>query len=147
MEEFMISERYRMEIHWKRVRYEKKGTAIIEGCYLNGPVLKDVAQLNEKDFIKLDFANQYIIFVKDYYVARLSWKGVRHTTEKIFLQNVELKNENINILPKLHDNDYIVVDTINHENEKHQCYMTYPAYLLNNDGILYNFSGLGVNNA
>ena len=96
MEEFMISERYRMEVHWEKVRYEKKGTAIIERCYLNGPVLKEVAQLNEEDFIKLDFINQYIVFVKYYYIAKLSWRGVRHTPEKIFLQNVELKNENIN---------------------------------------------------
>lgn len=143
MEEFMISEKYRMEIHWEKVRYEKKSIAIIEGCYLNGPVLKEVAQLNEEDFIKLDFVNQYIMFVKHYYVATLSWKGVRHTPEKIFLQNIELKNENINILPKLCDNDYIVVDTKNHEDGKHQRYATYPAYLLKNDGTLYNFSGSG----
>ena len=51
MEKFMISEKFRMEIHWEKVRYEKKGIAIIEGCYLNGPVLKEVAQLNEEDFI------------------------------------------------------------------------------------------------
>jgi len=139
MKEFMISERYKLEVHWEKVRYEDKGTAIIEGCYLCGPVLKELEQLNEKDFIKLDFANRYIIFVKGYYIAKLSWKGVRHIPEKIFLQNVELVNEDINTLPKLYDNDYIVIDTKNHEDEKHQYHMTYPAYLLKADGVLYDF--------
>jgi len=143
----LLGEKFRLEIHWEKARYEKKGTAIIEGCYLNGPVLKEVAQLNEKDFIKLDFINQYIMFVKHYYIAKLSWEGVRHTPEKIFLQNVELRNENINVLPKLRGDDYIVIDTKNHEDEKHQRYATYTAYLLNNDGTLYNFLGRGVNNA
>ena len=141
MEEFMISERFRIELHWRKVNYEKEGIANIQGCYLSGPVLKEVEQLNEEDFIKLDFANQYIIFVKNYYIAKLSWLGVKYTPEKIFLYNTKLENININAVPKLQNNDYIVINTKDHEDEKHQYYATYPSYLLKADGALYNFGG------
>ena len=141
MVEFMVSEKFRMEIHWKKVNYEKDGIANIKGCYLSGPVLKEVEQLNEKDFIKLDFTNQYIIFVKNYYISKLSWNGVKHTPKKIFLYNTILENMNINVVPKLRNNDYIVIDTKNHEDEKHQYYMTYISYLLKVDGSLYDFGG------
>ena len=141
MKEFMVSEKFRMEIHWKKVSYEKEDVANIQGCYLSGPVLKEVEQLNEEDFIKLDFASQYIIFIRNYYIAKLSWRGVKHTSEKIFLYNAKLENMNINVVPKLRNNDYIVIDTKNHEDEKHQHNMTYPSYLLKVDGSQYNFGG------
>jgi len=141
MEEFIISERFRMEVHWEKVNYEKAGVANIQGCYLSGPVLKEVEQLKEEDFIKLDFTNQYIVFVKNYYTVKLSWYGVKHASEKIFLYNAKLENMDINAVPKLKDNDYIVIDTKNHEDEKHQYYMTYISYLLKSDGAQYNFGG------
>jgi len=48
---------------------------------------------------------------------------------------------NINIVPKLRNNDYIAIDTKDHEDEKHQHNMTYISYLLKADGSLYNFGG------
>jgi hypothetical protein len=141
MKEFMVSEKFRMEVHWEKVNYKEEDIANIQGCYLSGPVLKEVEQLNEEDFIKLDFASQYIIFVKNYYIAKLSWRVVKYTPEKIFLYNVKLENMNINVVPKLRNNDYIVIDTENHEDEKHQYNMTYSSYLLKADGSQYNFSG------
>lgn len=136
----LLGEKFKLEVHWKKVSYEK-GIANIQGCYLSGPVLKEVEQLNEEDFIKLDFSNQYIIFVKNYYIAKLFWSGVKHTTEKIFLYNAKFENININVVPKLRNSDYIVIDTKNHEDEKHQYNMLYSAYLVKKDGMLYNFSG------
>jgi hypothetical protein len=48
---------------------------------------------------------------------------------------------NINVVPKLRNNDYIVIDTENHEDEKHQYNMLYSAYLVGKNGALYNFGG------
>lgn len=139
--EFMVSEKFRLEAHWEKVEYKKEGIANITGCYLSGPVLKEVEKLNEKDSIKLDFVNQYVVFVKNFYVAVLSWEGVNYSPDKIFLNNTKLENTDINVVPKLINDDYIVIDTKNHENEKHQYYITYPAYLLKHNGMLYDFRG------
>jgi hypothetical protein len=136
---FLGREKYKLEIHWEKVEYKKEGIANIIGCYLSGPVLKEVVQLNEKDFINLDFVNQYAVLVKNFYIAVLNWEGVRHTPDKIFLNNTMLKNININGVPKLRNDDYIVIDTKNHEEEKHMYHLTYPAYLLKCDDTLYDF--------
>lgn len=141
MKEFFISERYKLEVHWEKVIYEQDGLAKLEGCYLSGPVISNVDKLNEIDYINLDFSSQYIVFVSSYYIAKLSWVGVRYNDGKIYLDNVVLKNKNINSVPKLNGNDYIVIDTKNHEDEKHQFNFNYVAYLIKDDGVLYNFRG------
>lgn len=140
---FRISEKYILEIHWDKVIYEQEGMAKLYGCYFKGPVLKEVNQMNEKDFMDLDFGNQYRVFVKRYYIAKLSWEGIRRTPEKIFLNNVILKNKNVNSVPKLNDDDYILVDTKNHVDNKHQYHLVYASYLIRFDGDKYDFAQLG----
>lgn len=142
MKEFMVSERYKLEVHWKRIKYEVDQTALLEGCYFSGPVLSQALKLNDQDYMDLDFTNQYLIFVDHYYIARLSWSGVDYRSEKIFLGNVTLKNINLNAVPKLNNNDYIVIDAKDHEEEKHQYTFVYPSYLIKQDSTLYNFRGM-----
>jgi hypothetical protein len=121
--------------------YNKAGEAHLIGCYLSGPVIKEVDKMEQEDSIALDFGNQYYVFVPQYYVARLSWKGVEHTPNKIYLNNVVLSNKFTNSVPKLNDDDFIVVDTKDHTDTKHEYHLTYPAYLLKKEGELYNFRG------
>ena len=87
----------------------------------------------------LDFATQYVVFIKYYYVAKLSWRGVNRLIDKICLSNVTLSNRYINSVPKLNDDDYIVIDTKEHENAKHQINLSYKSYLIKSDGELHNF--------
>jgi len=142
MGKFMISEKFRLEIHWKKVKYEIDQIALIEGCYLSGPVLKEIAKLNDKDFIDLDFVNQYLIFLDHYYIARFSWAGIEYKLNKIFLKEVRLENVNLNVVPKLNNSDYIVIDTKDHEEEKHAYHFVYPAYLIRKDGLMYDFRSM-----
>ena len=142
--EFSISEKFRLEVHWNISVYDQDGVAKLEGCYLSGPVLKEIAEMEQKDTIALDFGNQYVVFTPNYYVAKLSWEGARHTPHKIYLDNVVLKNKFLNSVPNLSDTDYIIVDTKNHEDDKHQYHLSYPAYLIKFGGEVYNF---GVKNA
>jgi hypothetical protein len=138
---FRIAEKFRLEIHWEKAIYEKDSIAKLEGCYLSGPAIKEVLQMNENDGIVLDFAIQYVVFVKYYYVAKLVWQGVKHDVDKIYLSNVTLSNRYLNSVPKLNDNDYIVIDTKDHENAKHQMNLSYKSYLIKSDGELYDFVG------
>lgn len=137
--EFSVSERYRLELHWSKAKYELDQEAILKGCYFSGPVLSEVFKLNQEDYIDLDFAGQYILFANFYYISRLSWKGVNHTPEKIKLSNVILKSKNLNVVPKLKNSDYIVIDTQSHEDQKHLYNLVYPSYLIHKDGVIYNF--------
>ena len=137
----LLGEKYRLEIHWKKVVYDQEGIVTLEGCYLSGPAVKEVAEMNQKDAISLDFGNQYAVFVPNYYVVKLSWGGVRHTPHKIYLNNVILQNSFLNFVPSLNVDDYILIDTKNHEDEKHQYYLSYTSYLVKFDSELYNFRG------
>jgi hypothetical protein len=138
---FNVADRYKLELHWNKVIYEQDQIALLKDCYFSGPVLKDVTQLNQRDIMNLDFSNQYLVFIDNYYIAKLSWEGVRHTPDKIFLGNAILKNKNLNVVPKLKKNDYIVIDTHGHENEKHNYTLVYPSFLVKDEGQFYDFRG------
>jgi len=140
--EFSISERFRLEVHWDKVVYAQDGIACLHNCYLSGPVLKDVAEMAGNDFMDLDFTKQYLVIIPSYYIARFSWGNVKHSVDKIYLGEVMLKNKYVNSVPKLSNSDYIVIDTADHEDEKHMFSLVYVSYLLNSDGQLYNFGGV-----
>ena len=139
MNKFMLSERFRLELHWNKVTYEQDGIAKLDGAYFSGPVMREVDQINTRDFMKLDFVNQYLVFTKDFYVAVLSWDGVSRIDNRIYLLKAELKNKHMDSVPKLKNDDYIVVDTKNHVAEKHQFFLNYPSYLIRSDGEQYKF--------
>jgi hypothetical protein len=140
---FRIAEKYILEIHWDKVIYEQEDMAKLYNCYLSGPVLKEVTRMNEKDFMDLDFGHQYVVFINHYYIAKFSWEGVRRTPDRIFLNNVLLTNKNVNAVPKLNNDDYILIDTKDHVDRKHQYTLTYPSYLIRFDGDKYDFAQLG----
>jgi hypothetical protein len=136
---FRISERYRLEIHWEKAVYEQEGVAKLIGSHFTGPALKEAAAINENDFISLDFANQYMFFIPSYYIAKLSWKQVSQSSNIVHLYDAKLTNKHVNSVPKLKDDDFIVIDTKNHEDDKHNFHLTYPSYLIRFDGDLYKF--------
>ena len=140
MNTFNIAERYKLIIRWSKVVSLDDYTIRLEGCYLEGPVLPQLAALQKKDTIRLDFSNQYIILIRDYYIASLSWDGYYRQENKILLDNVVLKNKHIGSVPALSSNDYIVIDTKEHEDEKHNSNLNYKSYLIKGDGALYSFS-------
>lgn len=140
--EFSISERYRLELHWSGVDYLEDGKAVLKGCYFSGPVLNQVMELQSNDSIDMDFVNQYYIFIESYYIAKLSWGEVKHTNNKIFLYNVLLENKFLNSIPKLNNDDYIIIDTSKHEDEQHMYNLVYTSYLIRNDGTFYDFRSM-----
>lgn len=139
MERFNISEKYRLEIRWDKIESLGDYAVRLIGCRLEGPVLADIVALQKKDSIRLDFSKQYIILVHDYYIATLSWDGYTRIDNIIYLDNVILKNKHVESVPPLGPKDYIVIDTANHEDEKHNYYLNYVSYLVKNDGALYTF--------
>jgi hypothetical protein len=50
-----------------------------------------------------------------------------------------LENRYLNVVPKLKNNDYIIIDTSKHEDEEHLYNLVYTSYLVNENGELYNF--------
>jgi len=134
-----LKDRFKLEIHWEKVVYNKDGVAQLINCYLIGPVLNELTQLNNEDYIFLDFTNQYCIFIPSYYIAKFYWRGVHYLESIIKLDFALLENKYINSVPKLENDDFLIVDTSNHTDDKHAMYLTYDAYLIRYDKIPYSF--------
>jgi hypothetical protein len=138
---FVLSEKYRLELHWDKIEKEDSPDVLyFIGAYFSGPALKIADKINDEDEIRLDFCSQYTILVKNVYIATLRWKGVSYKDNRIYLQKSVLTyDKDIKDVPSLKNDDYIVIDTKNHENEKHIYNMYYPAYTINKENDLYSF--------
>lgn len=142
MEKFSLVDRFRLELGWEKATYTVDGVCNIKGAKFSGPALSDAVKLNDADHILLDFYSQYIHLVKGVYVAKLSWNGVRYDPDgTIDLHNVTISHDSeLNNVPKLKDNDRLIIDTIGHDVENHPYNTVYKTYVVNTDTQLYKFN-------
>lgn len=141
MDKFILSERFRLELRWKQAIYEIEGICKLDGAYFCGPALVEALQLNNNDHIMLDFFVQYMVLVSNVYVAKLSWGEVVYSSDgTISLKDAIITHDTeLNRVPKLKSNDYLVIDTENHEVEKHLFNMVYKTFVVNETTSLYMF--------
>lgn len=144
MAKFTFGERYRLEIRWDGVTYERPGICKLINAYFTGPVLKEALRINDNDHIMLDFYNQYAIFVRNVYVGKLSWSEVVYNGDgTITIKDAKITHDTeLNRVPQLRDSDYLVIDTSNHEIEKHPFNLLYTTYVVNAAGELYDFRNM-----
>jgi hypothetical protein len=141
MQEFIFSDRYRLELHWKNVVYEQDGVCKLGNAYFSGPALVEADKINDNDSIMLDFFQQYLILVDNVYVAKFSWRQIIYNKDNtITLKDAFVThNTELNKVPKLTDTDFLIIDTENHETEKHPFNLLYKTYVVNTDTQLYKF--------
>ena len=137
-----LGEKYKLELHWEKVKYEQDGLCKLIGAFFSGPALSNAEKINDNDTIKLDFFTQYLIFVKNVYVGDLSWGEVLYNDKKVILKDALITHDTeLNKVPKLRDTDYLVIDTSNHEMAVHQFNLLYTTYVVSEGGEPYNFRG------
>lgn len=141
MKEFLLSERCRLELHWEKAVYNVDNICELKGAYFSGPALSDAEKINSNDCIMLDFFKQYLVLVKNVYVAKLSWRDVIYNKNNtITLKDAIISYDTeLNRVPQFKTTDYIVIDTKNHEASVHMYYMFYDSYVVNENCNLYNF--------
>jgi len=138
---FMLGEKYKLEIHWSKADYKTEGVCILKDAYFSGPALQIAEEIQPNNSMLLDFYKQYYIFAENVYIATFAWGAVKYVSEgKIMLSDVTLSHDTeLNRVPKLKDDDYLVIDTEDHEAEKHSQHPTYVTIVVNVDGKAYNF--------
>lgn len=141
MGKFLLSEKYRLELHWKGVLRPKAGIMFLTDAYFSGPALAQAEKINDDDHIQIDFCSQFIVLVKSVYVAKFLWGEVTYNKNgTIGLKNARIEYDpEVKGIPNLESKDYLVIDTKNHENEKHMFNIFYTAYVVNKDDELYNY--------
>jgi hypothetical protein len=143
MSQFLISEQFKLEIHWQDVIYDQPGVCRLNGAYFTGPVLQVAEQIKSYDFMLLDLYSQYIALVKGAYVVKFLWDEVIYSEDnsKVFLSNARLEHEQeLNSTPNLNPLDYFVIDTRDHETSVHQYNLVYKTFVINSDNTLYRFN-------
>ena len=135
----VISDKYRLELHWSKVIYDREGMIkFINPCF-SGPGLKNSAKINDNDFISLDMTSQHTIFIPNYYIAKLSWEKATYLNNKVLLGDTTLMDKNINVTPKLKNDDYFVIDLKEHEEKTHAFNLVYYCEMRNNKDGYYDY--------
>ena len=117
-----VLDKYRLELHWESVSYNRDDVAVLKGAYFSGPVLKDAEELQEEDQLTLDMSEQHRIFapVTDFYHAVLYWKGVVYKGDKIFLKKARVEGKYISSLEKLENQDWVLIDCKEHDTKRRE---------------------------
>lgn len=138
---FSLSERYRLELHWEKAIYDSPGICKLSGAYFYGPALYEAQQINNNDYIMLDFFKQYVVVVSNVYVAKLSWEEVVYPNNgKVFLKNTMITHDTeLNKVPKLAFTDYLIIDTKGHDEAQHPFNLVYKTYVVSETTQLYKF--------
>ena len=143
MQKFDLSDRYRLELHWKNASYNKEGVCELSDAVFTGPALTEALKLEDNDHILLDFFQQYLVLVEKVYVAKFSWGEVTYNKDgSISMKETFITHDSeLNKVPKLKSSDYLIIDTSNHEIETHPFNPVYRTYVVNEDTNLYKFGG------
>lgn len=128
-----VLNKYRLELHWDSVEYNRDDVAVLKGAYFEGPVLKEAAQLNEEDSIVLDMTSQHMIFIPDFYQSTLWWKGVEYKEGRIYLKEAWIKGKYVNSIETLRNNDWLLIDCKEHEMATHVFHLVYWAEVRNSE--------------
>lgn len=140
---YLISEKFRLELHWEDVLYTQEGRCELKGAYFTGPALQIAQRISEKDYMVLDLYSQYLVLTKGVYVLRFEWSGIKYNDDenKVYLFGCcLLHNEDLNLVPKLKVSDYFVIDTSDHEFSIHQYALVYKTLLIKEDHLRYKFN-------
>lgn len=138
---FNISEKYTLKLSWDKAIYNNTGECLLVNAKFSGPALSIANKINSHEHINLDFYNQYLIFVTNVYIGKFSWGEVVYNKDNtVALFNAMLTHDSeLNNVPKLKNTDFILIDTSAHEESKHAYSLVYTSYVVNADGVLYDF--------
>lgn len=140
MSNMFIKEKYRLFLSWDNALYKNYKTAILTNVKLTGPVVKEIEKVASNDGISLDLSFQYVEAMGSWSIAKLSWDQVlSQTTEEVLLGDCILVSPELtkaNLLSKL---DKLLIDTENHESEKHSYHLVYPTVMINKEGNPYSY--------
>ena len=132
-----ILDEYRLELHWDGVDKNKDDSCNLYGTYFSGPVISRAEKINPGDNITLDFTPQYSRIITSYYFVKLLWGQLEYKDEKVILQDVVMRGEFVNRVSNLKDSDYIIIDTSQHDGNKHLYSLVYRASVINESGEEY----------
>lgn len=115
-----VLNKYRLELHWVSVSYNREDVAVLRGAYFSGPVLQDAEQVQIEDNLTLDMTDQHLIFppMDGFYQVVLNWKGVEYREGKIFLKEAYVQGKYVNSIETLENNDWILIDCREHDTKK-----------------------------
>lgn len=135
---------YLLMVKWVDVEYDVLDDSLIrlKGTYFSGPVLKYASKIQPNDNINLDFTAQYCSRIEDYYIANLKWVDVKYMGGIVYLNDCYLKCKYKDILPKIKNDDFFVVDTSQHEEDTHAFFFNYYAELYSAFGEAYDFRSM-----
>jgi hypothetical protein len=133
----LIQEGYRLDFHWKGMRYEGD-TAYFESAWFTGPVIQKAAKVEGDNYMDLDFTEQNMrsgIFLPSYYyIARLKWRGAIYSALGIELTECTLDHRKTGSLKALKDGMRFHIDCSKHEHHTHHRFLVYPAWVVNEHG-------------
>ena len=104
MNSFILSDKYKLELHWKKILRPHSGIIYFIDAYFSGPALANADKINNNDFISIDFCEQLIFLTKKVFTGNFHWGEVIYNNSIVTLKNARFTYD-----PLLNNIPYIII--------------------------------------
>ena len=137
-----MKEKYKLYVCWNNVEYLGNSIIRLSGARFFGPALKIAAHINDNDSISLDVTSQCIEVLNGWEIATLRWGSVAsQTASEVSLNDAVLVSDKIAASRLLSRGDRLLIDTENHEDDKHIFNFVYKTKIINEDTYIHTYRG------
>ena len=126
---------YRLELRWSEIDKKSDFECLLKEAYFFGPALKKADKIEAPNYLTIDLTPQFFeLITGGYYFVTLIWESVEYKDDKVFLGNAKLSSSGESNLKDLNQSDFFIIDTKDHEDEKHLYNLVYKGKILKAEG-------------
>lgn len=136
-----IKEKYKLILSWDSIEVIDDNHALVFGARFSGPALKLATSLNAEDSIDLDLTSQHIDLIGTWDIVTFEWSGIKYVEDgsTVFFSRGRLRSPELGKVRNFKNSDRVVIDTEDHEEEKHPLNLVYRAYIEREDSTPYDY--------
>ncbi len=137
---FKCREKYKLILSWESVEYKSDSLAFLARPKFSGPALTIAARITDNDSIDLDITSQHVLLINSWDIVKFSWgRVITQDCKEVVFDHGTLTSPEATKVRLFKDSDRLLIDTENHEDEKHALNFVYRCVVSTDDCAVYDY--------
>ena len=140
MDLFKCKNKYKLVLSWEDIEYKSDNEAFVKNPVFSGPAMSLASQINDGDTIDLDITSQHILVLGYWDIINFKWsKVLSQDSSQAVMDFGIFTSPEMTKVRLFESDDILLIDTENHEDEKHQYNLVYKTVVAKKDESPYNY--------
>lgn len=140
MDLFKCKNKYKLVLSWGEIEYKSDNEAFVKNPVFSGPAMSLASKIEGGDSIDLDVTSQHILVLGYWDIINFKWnKVLAQDGESAAMDYGVFTSPEMTKVRLFESGDILLIDTENHEDEKHQYNLVYKTIVAKDDESPYNY--------